>query len=115
MKNKIIAIVCLVFFLGLSFSSCVTSTNVRFESDVEGATVLVDGEDIGTTPVQHKLSNAIWEDPDVVLKKDGYKDQTFSVKKEVKMVNLVCGLILWWPSLLWVYGPKKVQSFSLAD
>lgn len=88
------------------FSSCVSSTRVNFNTDV-------DGEEIGTTPAQIKLSNAIWENPDVVIKKDGYKDLYTDLNKEVKGVNLVCGLLLWTPSLLFVYGPKKSQHYML--
>lgn len=95
------------------FSSCVSSTRVNFNTDVDGASVYVDGEEIGTTPAQIKLSNAIWENPDVVIKKDGYKDLYTDLNKEVKGVNLVCGLLLWWPSLLFVYGPKKSQHYML--
>ena len=95
-------------------SSCVSSTRVNFNTDVDGATVYVDGEEIGTTPAQIKLSNAVREIPDVVIKKDGYRDLYTELNKEVKGVNLVCGLLLWLPSLLWVYGPKKNQNYMLS-
>ena len=94
-------------------SSCVTSTRVHINSDVEGAEVYIDGQKIGTTPTEIALSNAVWEDPDVVLKKDGYKDLHTNVNKEVKAVNLVSGLVLFWPSLLWVYGPKANQNYIM--
>lgn len=35
-------------------ASCVTQTRVNFSTDVDGAEVFVDGEKIGTTPVQKK-------------------------------------------------------------
>ncbi len=107
--GKGVASLLLLVFL----TSCVSSTRVSFNTDVEGAEVYVDGELIGTTPTQKKLSNAIWEDPDVLIKKDGYKDLRTSVYQEMKPVNLVCGLLLWWPSLLYVYGPKKAQHYIL--
>lgn len=113
MKTRIIGTALLVVFVGLTFTGCVTSTNVRFNTDEAGALVFVDGEKIGTTPAQVKMSNAIWEDPDVTIKKEGFKDLHVGVRKEVKPVNLVCGLLLWWPSLLWVYGPKENQVFEL--
>ena len=86
---------------------------MRFETNEPGAQVMIDGENIGITPTQVKMSNAIWEDPDVLIKKEGFKDLRLGLDKEVKGVNLVCGLILWWPSLLWVYGPEKNQYFEL--
>lgn len=94
-------------------ASCVTQTRVNFLTDVDGAEVYVDGEKIGTTPIQKKLSNAVWEDPDILIKKEGYKDLYTGLNKEIKGVNLVSGLLLWWPSLFWVYGPKKNQSYML--
>lgn len=78
-------------------SSCVTQTRVNFSTDVDGAEVFVDGEKIGTTPVQKKLSNVVWENPDILIKKEGYKDLYTDLKKEIKGVNLVSGLILFWP------------------
>jgi len=113
MKLKIGSFVVLSMLIIGMFSSCVTSTNVRFETDQPGALILVDGENIGTTPTKKKLSNAVWEDPDVIIKKEGFKDLHTGLDKEVKGVNLVFGIILWWPSLLWVYGPEKTQYYTL--
>lgn len=112
MKNKFIAFM-VAFSLMVLLASCVTSTAVNFDTDVQGAEVYVDGSLIGTTPTSTKMSNAIWEDPDVVLKKEGYKTTHVPLAKEVKTVNLVAGLVIWWPSLLWVYGPKANQNFML--
>lgn len=94
-------------------TSCVTQTRVNFSTDVDGAEVFVDGEKIGTTPVQKKLSNVVWENPDILIKKEGYKDLYTDLKKEIKGVNLVSGLFLFWPALFWVYGPKKNQNYIL--
>jgi hypothetical protein len=113
MKTRVIAGFLAVLFFASIFSGCVTSTNVRFSTNIDGAAITVDGENIGKTPTQTTMSNAIWENPDIVIKKDGYKDLHVDIKKEVKVVNLVCGLLLFWPSLLWVYGPKANQNFEL--
>ena len=94
-------------------TSCISSTRVRIISDVPGADVYVDGENVGKTPTEIVLSNGVWEDPEIVLKKDGYQDQYTTVNKELKVFNLVSGLILWWPSLLYVYGPKQFQHYIL--
>lgn len=113
MKKTIPTILILVMLASI-LSSCVTKTHVTFNTDKPGADVYVNGEYIGKTPVTKKLSNAIWEDPDILIKKDGYKDMHLSVQKEVKTVNLICGLLLWWPSLLWVHGPKGHQYYILS-
>ncbi|MBN2874298.1 MAG: PEGA domain-containing protein [Spirochaetales bacterium] len=113
MKARIIAFSLLLVLMVFLFSGCVTNTNVRFETSEPGAMVMIDGESIGTTPAQVQMSNAIWEDPDVLIKMEGYKDVRAGVDKEVKGVNLIFGLILWWPSLLWVYGPEANQYYEL--
>lgn len=112
MKRAISAALMLVMLASI-LSSCVTKTHVTFNTDTAGADVYVNGEYIGKTPVSKKMSNAVWEDPDILIKKDGYQDMHFSVQKEVKTVNLICGLLLWWPSLLWVHGPKGQQHYML--
>lgn len=113
MRKKIITTGTIIIIILLLFSSCVTSTNVWFETNIDGAEIYIDGERIGKTPIEYKLSNAIWEDPDVVIRKKGYKDLRVGLKKEVKAVNLICGIIFWWPSLLWCYGPKDKQYFEM--
>ena len=111
--KKIGASVTAGILLVIFCASCVTQTRVNFSTDVDGAEVYVDGEKIGTTPVQKKLSNAIWNNPDILIRKEGYKDLYTDLNKEIKGVNLVSGLLLWLPSLFWVYGPKKNQSYML--
>ncbi len=111
--KKIVSGIIITLMIISLFSSCVTSTRVNINTDVDGATVYIDGQEVGTTPTQVSLSNAIWENPDVVIKKEGYKDLHTDLKKEVKGVNLVCGILIWYPSLLWCYGPKSNQNYIL--
>lgn len=94
-------------------TSCVTNTRVHIDSDVEGASVYVDGEYVGETPCEVKVSNAAWKDTDVVLKKDGYRILKTSCVKEIKVINLAFGVTIWWPSLIWCYGPRKNQLFFM--
>ena len=46
--------------------------------------------------MQKKLSNAVWEDQSIIIRKDGYRDIYSNMNKEVKPVNLVCGVLIWW-------------------
>lgn len=104
-----------ILFLIILISGCVSSTLVTIDSNVDGAEVIIDGVPMGNTPIQAEFSNAVWEDPTILITKNGYFDSKQVFKKEVKSTNLVVGLILWWPSLLWCYGPSEYQYFDLKE
>jgi len=84
-----------------------------FKTNIDDVKVSVDGEEKGKTPTQAKLGNALWDNPTVVLTKPGYKTNEVVIKKELKVNNLVFGILLWWPSLLYVWGPAPVQYFEM--
>lgn len=70
----------------VTFVGC--STTVHFNATVdgepiEGAKVYVDGQLIGETPTTAKLSNAVWEDPDIKITADGYRQLNTGLKKEI--------------------------------
>lgn len=111
-KSKVITFSVLILLL-LCLVGCVSSTNVTFYADADNTEVYVDGQYIGTTPMTVKLSNAIWDDPIITLKKDGYKTTVGSLNKEVKAVNVILGVCLDWPAFLWCYGPKSYQYYML--
>ena len=94
-------------------SGCVMNTNVVIDSNPQGASVYVDHRLVGETPVTTRQSNAVWEDPGILLVMDGHRDVYGSLKKEIQATNLVVGLLLWAPSLLWAYGPEQYQYFDL--
>ena len=110
---KTVTILLLLLFL----AGCATNTKVNFYTNVDGAEVYVDGELIGVSPVQTKLSNAIWNDPQILIKKDGYMDLRTYVKKELKVGNLLSGIFLspitCCVPLLWVFGPDSYQNYIL--
>ncbi len=88
------------------------ATMVRIETDVPGANVKINGQSVGTTPVVRNLSDAIWENFNVEIAKDGYKTFHGTLAKEFKVGALIGGLIMW-PLLLWTYGPQPYQNFEL--
>ena len=112
MKNRYIGVLAAVLAMATVLAGCATTTNVRFNTSEEGASVAIDGEKIGTTPVLYRMSNAIWEDAEIKITKPGFKDLYTGAKKEVKAVNVVGTLFLGLP-ILWVYGPKPNQYFEL--
>lgn len=114
-KKGFIAALLLVCFV---LSSCVTTTMVNFNSDIPGAEVIVDGEILGQTPFKAEVSNAIWKNQEVIVKKNGLKDLHTILNKEPKVFNIVSAIIfpgtVYLP-LLWCYGPKENQYFTLGQ
>jgi hypothetical protein len=97
--------------LVLLISGC--STMVAIQTDPEGASVKINGQPVGKTPLTTELSNFDFDDYVVEVKKDGYEPLTAALQKEFKVGQFIVGLLLWWPELLWVYGPKPLQTFEL--
>ena len=111
MKRAFALVLAAMIFL----SGCITRTNVTFRTSEPGAEVYLDHELIGTTPLEHRMSNGVWEDPDVLIRKEGYRDINTQLDKEIKPVNLIFGVLGWFPSFLWVYGPDNTQSYTLIE
>lgn len=96
-------------------SGCVMNTMVTFDSDPQGAEVYLDGKFIGETPARAKMSNLAWEESDVIMRAEGYRDAYMSVDKEIKSTNALFGFFLWMPSWLWAYGPEEHQFVILVE
>lgn len=86
------------------------STMVAIHTLPEKAKITINDQPMGPNET---LSNFDFNDYNVKISADGYKTLNTSLKKEVKVGALVLGLLLWWPELLWVYGPSANQSFEL--
>ena len=112
MRQTISKIILILLIAGTAFG-CVTHTSVVFESNAEGAELYIDGQPFGTVPTEVKMSNAIWEDPDIRLEKEGYRTTSTLVDKQVQPVNLAVGLTIWQWSLLWCYGPQPYQYIKM--
>ena len=97
----------------LLLTGCTTMTNVRFDVNADNATITIDGQEIGNGSSKTALSNAIWDNPEVIVTADGYNDYQGNLKKEIKVVNGIVGLFLFWPALLWSYGPTQTQNIHL--
>ena len=113
MKSRLIGFGLIVLFISLFLSACVSNTRAMFKTNIDDVIVSINGEDVGKTPTQATLDNALWADPTIVLTKPGYRANQILLKKELKVTNLVFGLLLWWPSLLYVWGPAPIQYFEM--
>jgi hypothetical protein len=101
----------MIMVLAILLMSC--STIVRIETPgVPDAIVKINDKPAGRTPVKKSLSDAIWEEYNVEVSKEGYKTYYGRLQKEVKVGALVGGIIVW-PFLLWVYGPEPFQEIYL--
>jgi hypothetical protein len=104
-------LMCALLALLVLLSSCSTMVAIRTEPD--GASIKINGQPAGKSPVDTELSNFNFDEYVVEIKKDGYKPVTATLQKEFKVGQFILGLLLWWPELLWVYGPKPLQTFEL--
>ncbi len=103
----------IVAFLVVSILGC--TTLVRIRTDPQDAKVYINDEPVGKSPVQKQLSNFVANEYQVRIEKPGYKSLETEMRREVKVGNLVVGLLLWWPLLLWCYGPDQSYSYELEE
>ncbi len=109
MRSFVAGVILIPFFL----TSCVTGTDVTFDSVPRGADVYLDGQQIGQTPITRRIGNGFWVDPAVRVELEGFVPVSQTLDKEIKGINLAFGILLWIPSLLWVWGPADEQFISL--
>ena len=77
-----IVAVCLCCVLTISLIGCATifkqkNRTVAFDSDPQGATILINGNRMGTTPMPMNLSNK--KPVTVTFRKEGYEDKTYII------------------------------------
>jgi len=107
MKIKITATILVVAII---LTGC--STSVQILSEPSGADVEINGKSYGTTPATIKLSDLAFNEYQVRLKKEGYREKNVKLEKEFKTGTFIGGLFLW-PLLFWCYGPMEVQKYVL--
>ena len=106
--KKIIALL----VMGALLSGCATTTSVNFNTNVEGAKVVVDGKLLGQTPINSvEIKNNSGRDYLVIIEKEGYKTYRGNLQKEEKtgamtavIVGYILGSFLILPFLLCIYG-----------
>jgi hypothetical protein len=79
---------------------------------VKDASVEINAQYIGRTPVMKSLSDAFWDDYVVTIKKDGFYTRTARLAKEFKWAAFAAGFFLYVP-WLYVWGPQPLQIFEL--
>ncbi|MBR4986285.1 MAG: hypothetical protein IKY83_11180 [Proteobacteria bacterium] len=110
MRRSKAAKLAVLFSLFTFFTAC--STAVTFTSN-RPQEVKVNGMRVGTTPTTVSLSDAVWEDYNVVYTDLETGEEThFQATKEVKVGAVIGGIFLW-PIFLWCYGPRAQQNVQV--
>ena len=90
----------LIFMLMIFLSNCATifkgtTTDVNFKSDPTGAEVYVNGQKMGTTPVELKLESK--NTYNIEFKKEGYESKIYNITNHVGpnwvILDVLCGLV----------------------
>jgi len=102
-----------VALLVVSVLGCTTLVHIR--TDPKDAKVYIDDEPVGKSPVEKELSNFVGNDYQIRIEKPGYKPLETEMRRELKVGNLVVGILLWWPLLLWCYGPDQSYVYELTE
>ena len=89
----------MIAFTVLVFTSCATilsgtSDEIRFDSDPEGASIMLDGLKLGKTPATVTIKRPGFGNKEITLKLDGYEDRTFMLQKEFNTMA-ICNLAGW--------------------
>ena len=90
----------LLISLIILMSSCATiftgtKTNIMFNSEPSGATVEMDGLEIGTTPLTYPVKKSF--DGIIAFEKDGYQRKSIGLQKSFNAVSIInLGSILGW-------------------
>ena len=96
MKTKVL----ILFLACLYLTGCATlfkgtSEEVRFSSDPQRARIIVNGVDMGETPISFKLESK--KTYVIEFKKEGYRSKTFNLSNHVGagwiILDVICGLV----------------------
>jgi hypothetical protein len=107
MKKKMIVLVTVFFFI----IGCSSSTLIK--SNPPGAKLYVDGQYKCETPCTHSDTAASGAMKTIVLKKEGYKDQTGLIKKEETMVGPIIGGLFFLFPFIWMLGYPSEYTFEM--
>ena len=98
MKNVTFYLACLISLVTMQSCATVftgTTDKVHITSHPEGAKIQINGIDMGTTPALVSLKRN--QDPIVVLKKEGFRDKTFTPTKAFNAISIInLGNVLGW-------------------
>lgn len=102
-----------VFLSGCATMFTGTEDPITFESTPAGATVLIDGKEVGKTPTTVRVKRKTFGDTDVTLRMRGYEDRTFELDKKFNMMTLAnLGWLLGGPLVIGLPIGTGVDAFT---
>ncbi|MCD6163513.1 MAG: PEGA domain-containing protein [candidate division Zixibacteria bacterium] len=95
MKKFVVLTLILLVLNGCGAIFLGSGQNISMNTDPEGATVIINGNNMGKTPIHLKLKTN--DSYIVTFKKDGYEDKTYSIANRVSggiiVLDVLCGLL----------------------
>jgi uncharacterized protein YcfL len=116
-----------VLLIAIMLAGCQTTTKVNINTNVPGASVVVDGKPLGNTPIEKvKIKNSSGRSYPIIIEKEGYETVRGVLATETKSANataVVVGYVFSWLLLpaflcinaLWIEGPQPNQYFVLKE
>ena len=102
----------IIIIAGLFLPGCASST--LFTTDPQGASVIVKGEERGTTPYKYSDTKVAFSSTPVTIRKDGYKELNIILKRtEQPAIGAIAGGLLLYVPLLWFAEYKKGHFYIL--
>jgi len=90
--KKIIILILIV--ISVVFNGCATiltgsTDTISFDSNPEGAKILLDGLQIGKTPAYITIKRPGFSDKEIILELEGYEDRRFLLQKEFNAIAIL--------------------------
>ena len=115
MKNLIILsiVVISIFINGCATILTGSTDSVYFDSDPDGAKILIDGLKVGKTPTTLTLKRPGFSDKEVLMQLEGYEDRRFILQKEFNAIAILnfAGWVGWLVDI----GTGSVFKYSRKD
>ena len=114
---KKILILCIIA-LSVVINGCATiltgsTDTISFDSDPEGAKIMMDGLKIGKTPTSITLKRPGFSNKEVIMQLEGYEDRRFILQKEFNAIAILN--FAGWVGWLIDIGTGSVFKYSRKD
>lgn len=102
---------CLLLAITVFVGGCTSTT--RINTLPSGATVYIDGQPQGQSPVTYSDTAVSFTSKTVLIKKDGYKDKTAEICKEDADIVPIIGGFFFLVPFAWSFGYPDSYTFEL--